>query len=86
MFFAHLFNLLKGYAIPDFFGSLAINSGIKYSYLYMSENSFRSEQSASFADRRQARSTNLCPSPSIMASIFSGLSDSWRRCCEELHR
>eukprot|EP00526_Cylindrotheca_closterium_P001200 CAMPEP_0113621340 /NCGR_PEP_ID=MMETSP0017_2-20120614/10902_1 /TAXON_ID=2856 /ORGANISM="Cylindrotheca closterium" /LENGTH=372 /DNA_ID=CAMNT_0000531077 /DNA_START=106 /DNA_END=1224 /DNA_ORIENTATION=- /assembly_acc=CAM_ASM_000147 len=82
---SHLVELFpKGYAIPDFFGSLAINSGNKYSYVYMSENSLRSEQSASFADRRQARSTNLCPSPSMMASILGELSDSWRTCCEEL--
>ncbi|CAJ1960814.1 unnamed protein product [Cylindrotheca closterium] len=81
---SHLVELFpKGYAIPDFFGSLAINSGKKYSYLYMSENSFGTEQSVSFADRRQARSVNLCPSPSMMASILGELSDSWRTCCEE---
>ncbi|CAJ1962536.1 unnamed protein product [Cylindrotheca closterium] len=81
---SHLVELFpKGYAIPDFFGSLAINSGKKYSYLYMSENSFRTEQSVAFADRRQARSVNLCPSPSMMTSILGELSDSWRTCCEE---
>ena len=71
----------KGYAIPDFFGSLAVNSGLSYAYLYMSDGDIHSERANTFLDRIQARATNLCPSPLTIVNSMLPLHKEWESCC-----
>jgi hypothetical protein len=72
---------MQGYAIPNFFGSLAINSGTFYSYVYLSDHSATSEQADTLLDRAQARSANLCPSPDMIVDTVRELVQNWRGCC-----
>mmetsp|Transcript_14196 Transcript_14196/g.34471 ORF Transcript_14196/g.34471 Transcript_14196/m.34471 type:complete len:307 (-) Transcript_14196:1270-2190(-) len=79
---AHVVELFpKGYAIPEMFGTLAIESGKDYSYLYMSSNSSDMEQAKHRRERKRARSRNLCPSPNVMFETMRKRADEWRLCC-----
>eukprot|EP00980_Cylindrotheca_fusiformis_P019906 scaffold7017_cov134-Cylindrotheca_fusiformis.AAC.1 len=78
---------ILGYAIPNFFGSLAINSGTMYSYLYMSAHPASSEQADSLYERTKARSANLCPSPAMIVESVQELVQNWQSCCASMaHR
>ncbi|CAJ1951902.1 unnamed protein product [Cylindrotheca closterium] len=79
---AHIVELFpKGYAIPEMFGTLAIESGKDYSYLYISNNSSDMEQAKDRRQRKRARSRNLCPSLDVMVEAVRKLADDWRMCC-----
>lgn len=63
------------------FGTLAIESGKDYSYLYLSSNSSHLEQAQNRRERKRARSRNLCPSPNVITETVQKLADDWRLCC-----
>jgi hypothetical protein len=70
----------KAYALPNFFGSLARNSGVGYSYLYLSENPPEGEQAESLQERIRARAQSLCPSPTLITTIVQELITDWHSC------
>jgi hypothetical protein len=72
------------YLLPNFYGSLSINSGILYSYLYLSKGDAHSEKAESLLDRIQARATNLCPAPAVIVEAVKALTNDWRECCSKL--
>lgn len=69
------------YSIPNFFGSLAVNAQVGYSYLYLSGNNPEAEQAQDLGDRIAARAVNLCPMPSVIKSSIESLVQDWRECC-----
>jgi hypothetical protein len=71
----------RGYSIPNFFGSLAVNAKVGYSYLYLSNNKPEVEQAQDLGDRIAARAVNLCPDPSFVKSSIESLVRDWRDCC-----
>lgn len=66
----HLIEIFpNGYAIPEFFGSLATSSKVLYSYMYLSDQSIdQQEKDMSLGVRMGARAKNLCPSTSAIIS------------------
>ena len=80
-----LVSLKKRYAIPHYYGSLAMSTGKKYSYLYMSEKSFLQEQAAGdILERKAARDVNLCPSIATIAGYIKDLVVDWKECCASM--
>mmetsp|Transcript_33078 Transcript_33078/g.79938 ORF Transcript_33078/g.79938 Transcript_33078/m.79938 type:complete len:385 (+) Transcript_33078:80-1234(+) len=80
---SHLLEVFpKHYVIPHFYGSLAMSTGKKYSYLYMSENSFLLEQV--FKEREVARRFNFCPSIATIVGYLKGLVADWKECCTSI--
>jgi hypothetical protein len=73
----------KGYALPNFYGSLATNAGIGYSYIYLSDQPWQTEQAESLSQRIQARGLDLCPSPEIISASIRGLVEQWEKCCSD---
>jgi hypothetical protein len=74
----------KGYHIPNFFGSLAIGSGLNYGYVYMSGGNETSETkiaSATTSGRVKARKVNLCPPSNKIVDAVRVLIDDWYQCC-----
>jgi hypothetical protein len=74
----------KGYHIPNFFGSLAIASGLDYGYVYMSGGNATNEtkvMSATKSGRGKARTVNLCPSSSKIVDAVRVMTDDWYQCC-----
>ena len=72
----------KEYGIPNFFGSLAIQSGIRYAFVYLSDQSLETEEQAPDLNQRiRARSTNLCPSIDYMVKIVQESIRDWQECC-----
>jgi len=79
---SHVLELFtKGYALPGFFGSLAIESGKEYSYFYMSENPPDHEQATTKKERNRARAQNLCPATDLMVDTIRKLVGEWEQCC-----
>lgn len=80
---SHVLELFtKSYVLPGFFGSLILESGKDYSYLYMSENPPHAEhQARNKKERRSARALQLCPSSDMMVDVIRKLVDEWRQCC-----
>ncbi|KAG7369066.1 DUF563 domain containing protein [Nitzschia inconspicua] len=74
----------KRYWIPSFFGSLARNAGVQYSYLYLSDNPPEGEQATSLRERVHARAQSLCPNPQEIVSVVLQLVNDWRQCCNTL--
>jgi hypothetical protein len=75
----------KGYNIPNFFGSLAIGSGLGYGYVYMSGGDATKETkvaSATRAGRIKARQANLCPPSETIVDAVRALIDDWHHCCK----
>jgi hypothetical protein len=80
------------YIIPAFYGSLARNSGIGYSYLYLSSDqeadhhqSLLETHEASLEHRVQARAANLCLSLDAIENTMKSLVNDWRECCRRLY-
>jgi hypothetical protein len=73
----------KGYLIPEFFGSLAISSGLQYGYLYLSEMDAESERAENLLNRIHARATNLCPPLSKVVDAVKNLIQDWETCRAE---
>jgi hypothetical protein len=77
------------YLIPDFFGSLAQNSGIAYSYIYASDNDAITKEehqhaaSSSIHGRITARAQNICLSPTAVVDIVKDVILDWRKCCDQ---
>jgi hypothetical protein len=74
----------KGYHIPNFFGSLAIASGLDYGYVYMSGGNATNEakaMSATKPGRAKARRINLCPESKNIVDAVRVLIDDWYQCC-----
>ena len=71
----------KEYAIPSFFGSLALQSHSSYSYLYLSDRSWEVEQAENLLNRIHARATNLCPNPQVIVNSVRMLVADWKACC-----
>jgi hypothetical protein len=76
----------KEYAVPSFFGSLAVQSSTAYSYLYLSDHSWQTEQAENLLNRIHARATNLCPSPEAIVDSVQELIRDWQACCRRRHR
>jgi Glycosyltransferase 61 len=74
----------KRYWIPSFFGSLARNAGVNYSYLYLSENPPEGEQATSLRERVRARAQSLCPNPLEIIAAVTDLVNDWQQCCNSL--
>lgn len=74
----------KGYAIPNFYGSLAVNSNTSYSFLYLSGQSPETEQADNLLDRVKARSTNLCLSKDMVSHTLEQVVGEWQQCCASL--
>jgi len=83
------------YLIPDFFGTLARDSGIKYSYIYVSSSSAEEiEQSsrhgriigATRQQRSQNRRRNFCIDPRIMVDAVRDSIRNWCVCKKSLDR
>lgn len=75
----------RGYFAPNWFGSLAVDSGLNYSYLYMSEGDPLEESrniSATKSGRTWARKQNFClPIPAVVEAVKT-LIEQWHSCCE----
>jgi len=76
------------YIIPAFYGSLARNSDIGYSYHYLSDRNSPTEAddaalSANMGLRIGARAANLCVDPDIMRSSVQNLVNDWAKCCRD---
>ncbi|CAJ1963805.1 unnamed protein product [Cylindrotheca closterium] len=76
----------KGYSVPNFFGSLSVESEKNHSYIYMSANSSRFDQAKTRKQRAKARETNFCPSVDMLTDSIRRVADEWRQCCEESNR
>ncbi len=70
----------NNYFIPAFYGSLARNADLGYSYLYLSNQTKPNESRTSLEHRVQARAQNLCLSPSIVQQAIDSLVQDWRDC------
>jgi hypothetical protein len=70
------------YFIPEFFGSLAVNSNIGYSHLYISDEpaELQSQMSTVF-ERQDARAQNLCIDSNVIVSTLTRMVDDWKRPC-----
>jgi hypothetical protein len=74
----------KGYHIPNFFGSLAIGSGLGYGYVYMSGGDATNETkvaSATYAGRVKVRKVSPCPQSEKIVDAVRVLIDDWHKCC-----
>jgi hypothetical protein len=74
----------KGYSIPNYFGSLAIGSGLGYGYVYMSGGNETEETKVAVstqAGRVKARSKNLCPPSKNIVDAVRLLVEDWYQCC-----
>ena len=74
----------KGYHIPYFFASLAVGSGLRHGYVYMSGGDATNETTVMFATRagrQEARIANLCPPLEKIVDAVRILIDDWRQCC-----
>jgi Glycosyltransferase 61 len=83
---AHILEVFPDkYLLPTFYGSLARNSGIGYSYVYMSARDERTgtNDDLSFAGRVQARAANICLSSEVIREYVASLAEDWRTCCRE---
>lgn len=74
----------KGYFIPSFFGSLAVNAQVGYSYLYLSDNNPEVEQAQDLRERVSVRSMNICPDLALIASSVQSLVQDWCHCKQQL--
>lgn len=70
----------NNYLIPAFYGSLARNSNLGYSYLYLSDQAKPDESLSGLEHRVQARAANLCLSPSIIQEAIYNMIQDWREC------
>jgi hypothetical protein len=74
----------KGCHIPEFFGSLAVGSGLQHGSVHMSGGDAINETKAmsrSLKSRTQARSVNLCPPSENIVDAVRVLIDGWHQCC-----
>jgi hypothetical protein len=73
----------KGYHIPDFFGSLAIGSGLGYGYVYMSGGDEYNETKVckTHACRVQKRKATFCPPSERIVDAVRVLIGDWYQCC-----
>jgi hypothetical protein len=74
----------KGYHLPNYFGSLAIGSGLGYGYVYMSGGNETHEtkvMSATKSGRMNARKADLCPAPQKIVDAVRVSIDDWYQCC-----
>jgi len=73
------------YAIPYYFGPLAVQAGVSYSYIYFNESTMvlpgETEVSRIHEERVKARSSNLCPSKILMKNALNVLINDWEKCC-----
>jgi Glycosyltransferase 61 len=80
---SHLLELFpRGYSIPTFFGSLAVNAQVRYSYLYLSDQppDHAEEQARDRRERIAARSIQLCPPSALIAECVLTLVQDWCHC------
>jgi hypothetical protein len=73
----------ENYLLPTFYGSLARNAGIGYSYLYLSRTngSLSRKEDSTLEGRVQARAVNFCLEPQAIRESVASLVDDWRACC-----
>lgn len=73
------------YILPAFYGSLARNSGIAYSYLYLSGTDSAAtelnKEESTLAERTQARAANICLSIKAVQAAIEELVLDWKSCC-----
>lgn len=84
----------KNYAIPYYFGSLAVQAGVAHSYMYLAEDGVKKNNNteysivfpwenrvgSKFEERVRARSANLRPSVDVMVDAVGELVRDWRDC------
>ena len=81
----------KNYAIPAFFGSLAVQLGIRHSYLYYGPSEVMPWQrivSSTYEERNAARKFNFCPNINDLVRAIADLVINWYRChgCYEIDK
>ena len=80
------------YFIPTFFGSLAVNSDIGYSHLYLDMTAAKDEhgsvatsenqtKASTIFERSDARAQNLCIDPNIIIPAVTGMVEEWTQIC-----
>ena len=82
---SHLVELFpKNYLLPTFYGSLARNAGIGYSYLYYvsatKDESRTKEEGLTLVDRVQARAASFCLAPGAIRDAVASVVEDWRAC------
>ena len=77
------------YLVPDYFGTLAVDSGIEYSYIYVSEQPPTAAQNEvgriapeTSKTRGAARQTNFCVNPDILIGALRDAIRDWCKCME----
>ena len=77
------------YLVPDYFGTLARDSGVEYSYIYVSKSSADELQKAQIegrivpsttSERVAARGQNLCINASDLVGALKDVIQDWCRC------
>lgn len=58
-----------------------MESGLEYSYMYMSENPPEVEQAHVLAERNKARALNFCPPAKPIVKAMKRLVQNWNECC-----
>ncbi len=75
----------ENYLLPTFYGSLARNAGIGYSYLYMSAkegDAGLTNDDSTLVDRAHARATNFCLAPGAIRDAMARVVVDWSACCQ----
>ncbi len=78
----------NNYAIPYYFGSLAVQSGVSHSYMYLAFSNrtdvvlpWETRSLPEMKDRNHARSVHLCPEVNTMVEAVVDLIQDWHECC-----
>ena len=77
------------YALPHFFGTLAVQAGVSHSYIYFNNESRlvlpgETIVGETYTERDIARSRNLCPSVDFLQNVLDILVKDWQKCCHDL--
>ena len=79
----------ENYLLPAFYGSLARNAGIGYSYLYMSakgDDTGLTNDDSTLMDRVHARATNFCLASGYIRDAMARVVVDWRACYQRPSR